>query len=78
MAARVISNATDATTVAGTANNKLILYIVLLLVALALGIALTFLLDYLDDRIRNKDQVAHLLKLPILGEVPRAPLPGGR
>ncbi len=78
VAARVISNATDATTVAGTANSKLILYIVLLLVALALGIALTFLLDYLDDRIRSKDQVAHLLKLPILGEVPRAPVPGGR
>ena len=78
VAARVISNATDAATVSGSASSKLTLYFLLLLVALALGIALAFLLDYLDDRIRSKDQVTHLLELPVLGEIPRAPVPGGR
>lgn len=78
VAARVISSASNASTVSGSASSKLTLYFLLLLVALALGIALAFLLDYLDDRIRNKAQVAHLLELPILGEIPRAPVPGGR
>ncbi|HLX56808.1 MAG TPA: hypothetical protein VKR83_07270 [Ktedonobacteraceae bacterium] len=78
VSARVISNATDPASVAGTASGKVALYVALLLVALALGIALTFLLDYLDDRIRNKDQAAHLLQLPVLGELPRAPTAGSR
>ena len=46
-----------------------------LLVALALGIALTFLLDYLDDRIRSKDDVTQLLGIPIYAVIPRAPSP---
>ncbi len=76
VSARVISNATDPATVAGTANSKLTLLIALLIVAFFLGIALTFLLDYLDDRLRSKDEVAHLLQLPVLGELPRSPAPG--
>ena len=75
---RVISNASDPATVAGTATGKIVLYIALLLVSLAIAIALTFLLDYLDDRLRDKEQITHLLQLPVLGELPRAPTPGRR
>ncbi len=73
--ARVISNATDPATIPGTAA-KTIQLLLLLLVALVVGIALAFLIDYLDDRIRSKDEVTNLLQLPIYGEVPRAPRPG--
>ncbi|HEV2582485.1 MAG TPA: hypothetical protein VGT44_16630, partial [Ktedonobacteraceae bacterium] len=55
-------------------SSKLALYAALELVALAVGLALVFLLEYLDDRIREKDQAASLLGLPILGSVPAAPL----
>jgi hypothetical protein len=74
--ARVITAATDSIPVAGTSSNKLTLYLLMLLVALALGIALAFLLDYLDDRIRSKDDVTQLLGIPIYAVIPRAPSPG--
>lgn len=74
--ARVISNATDPITIPDTSTGKTIQLILLLLVALVAGIALAFLVDYLDDRVRSKDEVMHLLQLPIYGEVPRPPAPG--
>jgi len=73
--ARVISNATDPATIPSTSGKTLQL-LLLLLVALVVGIALAFLVDYLDDRIRSKDEVTNLLQLPIYGEVPRPPTPG--
>ena len=76
VSSRVISSATDPATVAGTSNNKVVLLIALLLVSLAIAIAITFLLDYLDDRLRSKEQVTHLLQLPVLGDLPRAPTVG--
>ncbi len=78
VSARVISSATNPATVAGSSNSKVTLLIALLLVSLAIAIALTFLLDYLDDRLRSKEQVTDLLQLPVLGDLPRAPLPGRR
>ena len=73
--ARVISSATDPATIPGT-SAKTIQLLLLLLVALVVGIGLAFLVDYLDDRIRSKDEVTNLLQLPIYGEVPRPPTPG--
>jgi capsular polysaccharide biosynthesis protein len=74
--AHVISSASDPATIPGASASKVTLLELLVLVALIIGIALAFLLDYLDDRIRTKDEVAHLLELPIYAEVPRAPTPG--
>lgn len=74
--ARVISAATDSITVVGSATNKLTLYVLMLLVAIVLGIALTFLLDYLDDRIRTKEEAAELLGIPIYAVIPGTPSPG--
>ncbi|HXX77425.1 MAG TPA: hypothetical protein VEI53_02960 [Ktedonobacteraceae bacterium] len=76
VSARVISAATDSIAVAGSSANKLTLYALMLLVALVLGVALTFLLDYLDDRIRTKEEVTDLLGIPTLAVIPRAPSPG--
>jgi len=76
VSARIITAAPDSITVAGSSSNKLTLYFLMLLVALGLGIALTFLLDYLDDRIRSKDDVTQLLGIPIYAVIPRAPSPG--
>jgi capsular polysaccharide biosynthesis protein len=76
VSARVITSATDAALVPGSASSKVTPLVLLLLVALAIGIALAFLLDYLDDRIRSKTEVTQLLSLPIYAEVPRAPSPG--
>jgi capsular polysaccharide biosynthesis protein len=76
VAARVITPASDSITVFGSSSNKVSLYLLMLLVALAIGVALTFLLDYLDDRIRNKDEVTQLLGIPIYTVLPRAPTPG--
>ena len=73
--ARVISKATDPTTIPDT-SGKTVELLLLLLVALGAGIALAFLVDYLDDRVRSKDEVTNLLQLPIYGEVPHAPTPG--
>ena len=74
--ARVISSATDPAKVPGSSVSKQTLLVILLLVALLVGIALAFLVEYLDDRIRNKDDVQRLLQLPVYGEVPRAPTVG--
>jgi len=40
-----------------------------LLIALAVGVALAFLLDYLDDSLRDRQDV-QALQLPLLGEIP--------
>jgi capsular polysaccharide biosynthesis protein len=76
VAARVIGSATTAGAVPGPSSSRGTLYILLVLLALVIGIALAFLLDYLDDRIRDKDEVTHLLGVPIYAEVPSAPVPG--
>lgn len=78
MSARIISSVSEPVLVAGPGSSKVTEYIALIVASLALGLALVFLLEYLDDRIREKQQAASLLGLPILGEVPRAPLPGRR
>lgn len=74
--ARVISNATDPAVTLGSSASKQLTLLLLLLVALVVGIALAFLLDYLDDRIHSKYDVANLLQLPVYAEVPRAPASG--
>jgi len=76
VAAQVVSAATTAGAVPGPSSSKVTFYMLLVLLALVIGIALAFLLDYLDDRIRDKDEVAHLLGVPIYAEVPSAPVPG--
>ena len=76
VSARIITSATEAAPIPGSASSKVTLLVLLLLVALAIGIALAFLLDYLDDRIRSKTEVTQLLNLPIYGELPRVPSPG--
>ena len=74
--ARVITSSSNPSTITGSSSNKIMLYILMLLVSIVLGIALTFLLDYLDDRIRSKDDVTQLLEIPIYAVIPRAPSPG--
>lgn len=76
--AKVISSASDPGLVPGSLANKATLLIILILVALIIAIALAFLLDYVDDRIRSKDDAAHLLHLPVYGTIPRTPAPGTR
>lgn len=76
VSARVISAASTPGKVPGSSASKLTLLILLVVVALAIALALAFLLDYLDDRIRTKEDVADLFQLPIYGEVPHAPTPG--
>lgn len=41
------------------------------LLGLALGLGLALLLDYVDDRLRDRRELERLLGLPILAEVPR-------
>lgn len=76
VSARVVSAASLPVGVPGSSASKLTLLILLVLVALAIAIALAFLLDYLDDRIRTKEDVADLFQLPVYGDLPRAPTPG--
>lgn len=76
VAARVITAPQSPVTVSGPSSNKITLYLLMLFVALVLGIALTFLLDYLDDRIRSKEEVTQLLGIPIYAVLPQAPSPG--
>jgi capsular polysaccharide biosynthesis protein len=78
MSARIISGVSEPVTVPGPSSSKVTLYIALVLASIVLGLALAFLLEYLDDRIREKQQAAALLGLPVLAEVPRAPRPGRR
>lgn len=76
ISARVISGVSDPATIAALTSSKEAEYAALVLAALAVGLALAFLLNYLDDRIREKEQAAGLLGLPVLGTVPAAPRPG--
>lgn len=78
MSARIIGSVSDPVVVPGPSSSKVTLYIALVLASIVLGLALAFLLEYLDDRIREKGQAAALLGLPVLAEVPRAPRPGRR
>ena len=41
-------------------------------IGLLIGIALAFLLDYLDSSVRSREDAENLLRLPVLGEIPRA------
>ncbi len=74
--AQIISNASNPSPVPGPSVNKITLLYVMLIVALFIGIALAFLADYLDDRIRGKDDATNLLHLPVFAEVPRPPTVG--
>lgn len=76
VSARVITAAPDPISVSGSSSNKVSVFLLMLLAALVLGIALTFLLDYLDDRIRSKDEIPQLLGIPIYAVIPHAPSPG--
>jgi capsular polysaccharide biosynthesis protein len=76
VSARIVSKPTDATPVPGTATSKELALAILFLVALIVAIALAFLADYLDDRIRSKDEASLLLQLPVYGEIPRTPAVG--
>ncbi|GHO43132.1 YveK family protein [Ktedonospora formicarum] len=70
--AQVLSNASDPAQVSGPASNRPLLLLALVFVALLIGIALAFLMEYLDDRVRSKEELEDLLQLPIIGEIPRA------
>lgn len=76
VAARVTSDASNPSSVTGPSANKPTQLLLLVLIGLIVGIALAFLVEYLDDRIRSKDEVVRLLQLPVYGEVPRAPSVG--
>lgn len=41
------------------------------LIGLIVGIGLAFLLDYIDSSVRTREEAEELLRLPILGEIPR-------
>jgi len=41
------------------------------LIGLLVGIALAFLLDYLDTSVRSRDDAENLLRLPVVGVIPR-------
>lgn len=69
--AQVIS-ISDPALVDGPSAHEPILLLVLLLLALIIGIALAFLIEYLDDRIRSREEVIQLLQIPVYGEIPRA------
>jgi hypothetical protein len=76
VSARVVSAASPALPVPGTAASKLTLLVLLVVVALVVAIALAFLLNYLDDRIYSKEDLQELLQLPIYGEIPHASTSG--
>ncbi|GHO91752.1 hypothetical protein KSF_018000 [Reticulibacter mediterranei] len=76
VSARIIGFPSAPVLVAGPAANKPGLLLALLLVACTIAIALAFFVEYLDDRIRSKEEVEQLLQLPCLGEIPPAPTPG--
>jgi capsular polysaccharide biosynthesis protein len=42
------------------------------LIGLLIGIALAFLLDYIDQSIRSREEAEDVLRLPVLGEIPRS------
>jgi capsular polysaccharide biosynthesis protein len=71
--AQLVNPASTPGLIPGPSASKPNLLIALVLVGLIIGIALAFLVEYLDDRIRNKETATQLLQLPIYGEVPHAP-----
>jgi capsular polysaccharide biosynthesis protein len=73
VSAEVVSHASAPVVVAGPAAHRLALLLVLLLVACIIAIALAFLVEYLDDRIRSREEAEQLLQIPCFGEIPRAP-----
>ncbi|GAC1624014.1 MAG: hypothetical protein NVS4B9_15510 [Ktedonobacteraceae bacterium] len=72
-AAEVISDATTPKIDPSAGGGKTTLLLAMLAVGLIIAIALAFLVEYLDDRIRGKDEVVRLLQLPVYAEVPRPP-----
>lgn len=68
--AQLISGASNPATISGPAGNKPLQLVALVLVSLLLGIALAFLMEYLDDRVRSKEELEDLLQLPTIGEIP--------
>ncbi len=73
ISARVVSPADDPiVTPGGAPATKKTTLLLVVLVAIVLGIALAFLADYVDDRVRGKEEIADLLHLPVIGEVPAA------
>jgi len=42
------------------------------LLGIFLGVAVAFLLEFLDDRLKSKDDLERLLKIPVIGLIPRA------
>ncbi|MBW8003501.1 MAG: polysaccharide biosynthesis tyrosine autokinase [Planctomycetes bacterium] len=46
--------------------------------SLILGIMLAFLLEYLDNTVKSEDEVKRLLRIPILGLIPRFDIDGHR
>nr|BBH91000.1 hypothetical protein KTC_57510 [Thermosporothrix sp. COM3] len=74
--AQIVNDATEPVQVEGFAGNKPLLLVALVLVALIIGVALAFLMEYLDDRVRSKEEVERLLQLPVIAELPRIPVPG--
>ncbi len=65
---KVASRAVTPTVPIGPQRNRAIL--VAFLISLAAGIGLAFLMDYLDDSIRNSDDVGRHLGLPTLAMIP--------
>ncbi|HYW90824.1 MAG TPA: hypothetical protein VFB50_23845, partial [Chloroflexota bacterium] len=41
------------------------------LIGLLVGLGLAFLLDYIDPSVRSREEAEDLLRLPIIGEIPR-------
>lgn len=69
--AQVISSASNPALVNGPNSNKPLLLLALVFVGLLIGIALAFLMEYLDDRVRSREELEDLLQLPTVGEIPR-------
>jgi len=42
------------------------------LIGVLVGIALAFLLDYIDPSLRSREEAEDVLRLPVLGEIPRS------
>ena len=43
------------------------------LIGLLLGIGVAFLVDYFDQSVRTREEVEAVLRMPVLGEIPRPP-----
>ncbi len=72
-AAEIVSDATTPKIDTAAGGSKTALLLALFVVGIIIALALAFLVEYLDDRIRNTDDVVRLLQLPVYGEVPRPP-----